>query len=209
MTQHEKYVAYVGTYTHGTSIGIHVYDINIEGGDHDRTRSHSSQQCLSHGKILTVENTFTPSQTKDAATAIKPDGGLEPINKVGIDGMRGCYLSTDKNGKFLYVGGYHDGKVTVNIRTATDVLVLSWTVYSIRESEVWQSGKSAACQLLSRLRMTNTSAPCRQRGSIRLKSTALTKAWPSFSVRHPALQTGFRPKASCIQCRRTFRLHEL
>ena len=32
MTQHEKYVAYVGTYTHGTSIGIHVYDINIEEG---------------------------------------------------------------------------------------------------------------------------------------------------------------------------------
>ena len=45
--------------------------------------------------------------------AISPDGSLEPINKVGIDGMRGCYLSTDKSGKFLFVGGYHDGKVTV------------------------------------------------------------------------------------------------
>ena len=32
MAQQEKYVAYVGTYTHGTSIGIHVYDINIEEG---------------------------------------------------------------------------------------------------------------------------------------------------------------------------------
>ena len=44
----EKYVAYVGTYTHGSSIG-----------------------------------------------------------------MRGCHLSTDKEGKYLYVAGYHDGKVTV------------------------------------------------------------------------------------------------
>ena len=28
----EKYVAYVGTYTHGSSIGIHVYDVNVEEG---------------------------------------------------------------------------------------------------------------------------------------------------------------------------------
>ena len=40
-------------------------------------------------------------------------GDLEPINKVGIDGMRGCFLSTDISGKFLFVGGYHDGKITV------------------------------------------------------------------------------------------------
>ena len=24
----EKYIAYVGTYTHGSSIGIHLYDVN-------------------------------------------------------------------------------------------------------------------------------------------------------------------------------------
>ena len=28
----EKYVAYVGTYTHGSSIGIHIYDVNVEEG---------------------------------------------------------------------------------------------------------------------------------------------------------------------------------
>ena len=28
----EKYVAYVGTYTHENSIGIHVYDIDMEKG---------------------------------------------------------------------------------------------------------------------------------------------------------------------------------
>ena len=28
----EKYVAYVGTYTHGTSIGIHLYDLDVENG---------------------------------------------------------------------------------------------------------------------------------------------------------------------------------
>ena len=28
----EKYVAYVGTYTHGSSVGIHVYDLDVEAG---------------------------------------------------------------------------------------------------------------------------------------------------------------------------------
>ena len=27
--------------------------------------------------------------------------------------MRGCFLSTDRQGKFLFVAGYHDGKITV------------------------------------------------------------------------------------------------
>ena len=41
------------------------------------------------------------------------DGDVEYMNKVDIDGMRGCYLSVDKTGKYLFVAGYHDGKVTV------------------------------------------------------------------------------------------------
>ena len=48
-----------------------------------------------------------------AVFAIAPDGDLTFINKVDIDGMRGCHLSTDEEGKYLYVAGYHDGKVTV------------------------------------------------------------------------------------------------
>ena len=41
------------------------------------------------------------------------NGDLSRINSVNIDGMRGCFLSTDVDGKYLYVAGYHDGKVTV------------------------------------------------------------------------------------------------
>ena len=41
------------------------------------------------------------------------DGDLARMNSVDIDGMRGCYLATDVDGKYLYVAGYHDGKVTV------------------------------------------------------------------------------------------------
>ena len=28
----ERYVAYVGTYTHGTSVGIHIYDMDVAAG---------------------------------------------------------------------------------------------------------------------------------------------------------------------------------
>ena len=35
------------------------------------------------------------------------------MNSMSIYGMRGCYLSTDKADNYLFVGGWHDGKVTV------------------------------------------------------------------------------------------------
>ena len=113
MTQHEKYVAYVGTYTHGTSIGIHVYDINIEEGIMTEREVIPVNNASHMAKSYSGKYLYSIADEGVEVLAIKPDGGLEPINKVGIDGMRGCYLSTDKNGKFLYVGGYHDGKVTV------------------------------------------------------------------------------------------------
>ena len=44
---------------------------------------------------------------------IKEDGGLETINMGSINGMRGCYVSTDYEDKYIFVAGYHDGKLTV------------------------------------------------------------------------------------------------
>ena len=105
MTQHEKYVAYVGTYTHGTSIGIHVYDINIEEGIMTEREVIPVNNASHMAKSYSGKYLYSIADEGVEVLAIKPDGGLEPINKVGIDSMRGCYLSTDKNGKFLYVGG--------------------------------------------------------------------------------------------------------
>ena len=34
----KKYVAYVGTYTHGTSKGIQVYDVDVEKRNTHRTK---------------------------------------------------------------------------------------------------------------------------------------------------------------------------
>ncbi len=111
--RHEKYVAYVGTYTHGSSIGIHVYDIDVEAG-YMREREVVPVNNASHmTKSYNGKYLYSIADEGVEVLKILPGGGLEPINKVGIDGMRGCYLSTAQNGRFLYVGGYHDGKVTV------------------------------------------------------------------------------------------------
>lgn len=33
----EKYIAYVGSYTHESSKGIHLYDMDVEKGTYNRT----------------------------------------------------------------------------------------------------------------------------------------------------------------------------
>ncbi len=109
----DKYVAYVGTYTHGTSIGIHLYDLDVENGTMTERKvvpiNNSSHLVKAHNKQFL----YSISDEGVESFRILPDGDLESINKVGIRGMRGCYVSVDAEEKFLFVGGYHDGKVTV------------------------------------------------------------------------------------------------
>ena len=78
----EKYVAYVGTYTNGSSIGIHVYDVDVEG---QRLRErgvvpvhNSSHITKSHnGKYL-----YSIADEGVEVLRIEPNGDLTPINKV-------------------------------------------------------------------------------------------------------------------------------
>ena len=49
----EKYIAYVGTYTHGSSIGIHLYDVDVEEG------------TLSERKVVPVNNSSYVVKSKN------------------------------------------------------------------------------------------------------------------------------------------------
>lgn len=49
----EEYVAYVGTYTHGSSIGIHLYDVNVEEG------------TLTERKVIPVNNSSYICRSKN------------------------------------------------------------------------------------------------------------------------------------------------
>lgn len=112
-TSCDNYVAYVGTYTHGSSIGIHVYEVDTAAGRmKERTvvpvHNASYMTISANGKYL-----YSIADEGVEVLRIEDNGDLTPLNKVGIEGMRGCYLSVDPDGRYLYVGGYHDGKVTV------------------------------------------------------------------------------------------------
>lgn len=109
----EKYVAYVSTYTSGDSHGIRVYDVDMENGrfyEKDKVEiTNSSYITVSHnGKYLYSITDFGLEAYK-----ILPDGELELINFAPINGMRGCYVSADYTDQYLFVAGYHDGKLTV------------------------------------------------------------------------------------------------
>ena len=109
----DRYVAYVGTYTHGTSVGIHIYDMDVEQGKIMERKvvpiNNPSDLTVSYnGKFL-----YSIADEGVAAFRIKEDGDLEPMNEKWIGGMRGCYVAVDQQNRYLFVGGYHDGRVTM------------------------------------------------------------------------------------------------
>ncbi len=111
----EKYVAYVSTYTSGnkSSCGIRIYDVDIENGrfiEKDQVQiTNSSYVTISHNR----QYLYSITDFGVESCKIKADGSLETLNHAPINGMRGCYLSTDYDDKFLFVAGYHDAKLTV------------------------------------------------------------------------------------------------
>ncbi len=111
----EKYVAYVSTYTIGDQreFGITVFDVDMENGrfiEKEKIKiSNSSYVSLSHNE----KYLYSITDLGVESYAIQPDGGLTHLNLGSINGMRGRYVSTDYDDKFLFVAGYYDGKLTV------------------------------------------------------------------------------------------------
>jgi len=112
----DKYVAYVSTYTSGMKDNIHgikIYDVDMENG-YFREKG---QVEITNSSYLTISHNskylYSITDFGVEAYRIEKDGSLTVINQGSINGMRGCYLSTDYEDKFLFVAGYHDGKITV------------------------------------------------------------------------------------------------
>ncbi len=109
----DQYVAYVSTYTMNDNHGIKIYDVDMENGrmaEKDEVEiTNSSYVTISHNRKFLYSITDFGVESY----LIRPDGGLEAVNHASINGMRGCYLSTDFEDRFLFVAGYHDGKITV------------------------------------------------------------------------------------------------
>lgn len=111
--ENEKYVAYVSTYTQGNNHGIKIYDVDMQKGrftEKDEVEiTNSSYVSISHNK----KYLYSITDFGVESYRILKDGSLEMLNYAPINGMRGCYVSTDYTDSFLFVAGYHDGKLTV------------------------------------------------------------------------------------------------
>ena len=85
------------------------YDVDVEKGTL-RERSEVQVSNASHTAI-SKNGKFLYSIEDEGVAVFRRDenGDLTRINRVSIDGMRGCFLATDVDGKYLYVAGYHDG----------------------------------------------------------------------------------------------------
>ena len=109
----EKYVAYVSTYTMWDKHGIKVFDVDMENGRF----TPKDQVEITNSSYVTISKSkkylYSITDFGVEAYKIERDGSLELINFASINGMRGCYLSTDYADEFLFVAGYHDGKLTV------------------------------------------------------------------------------------------------
>ena len=103
----KKCVAYVSTYTMGDKHGIRIYDVDMEHGRLCEKGSvhitNSSYVTISHNR----KYLYAITDTGVSSYRILPDGNLEFVNTASTNSMRGCYLSTDYEDKFLFCAGYH------------------------------------------------------------------------------------------------------
>lgn len=111
--EQEHYVAYVSTYTMKDKNGIKIYDVNMQNGNFTEI----SQEELSNSSYMTISHNghflYAITDMGVQSYRIEKDGLLKSLNQASINGMRGCYLSTDYTDRYLFVAGYHDGKITV------------------------------------------------------------------------------------------------
>lgn len=109
----DKYVAYVGSYTRGESKGLNIFDFNV------RTLEFKLREVYEINNPSFVHISYNEKylycncDEGVAAFKILKDGGLLLINKANVNGLRPCYLATDRENRYLVTAGYHDGKLTI------------------------------------------------------------------------------------------------
>ena len=101
MSRQDRYVLYCGTYTRDSKEGIYIYDMNMEEGTLALKRSipmnNSSYITLARNK----KTLYSICDEGVEAYHIEKDGDLTPLNRCGIQGMRGCHLKTDYQDKYI------------------------------------------------------------------------------------------------------------
>jgi len=108
------YMAYVGSYSYtGKAKGITVYDVDVEKGKFTyrcevEVDNSSYLKASNSGKML-----YSIADEGVVAFRILENGSLSRVNSINIKGMRGCHISISPDDSYIFISGYHDGKITV------------------------------------------------------------------------------------------------
>ena len=112
MASEGKYMAYVGSYSYnGKAKGITVYDVDVEKGTFkERCEVDNSSYVTASNDNRTL---YSVADEGVVAFRILENGSLSRLNSAKTKGMRACHLSMDKEDRYVFVSGFHDGKATV------------------------------------------------------------------------------------------------
>lgn len=114
----DDYYLYIGTYTRKTSEGIYVYRFNTKTGDFAPVSvakgvSNPSFLALSTDKRFLYAVGGTTGDSVRAFSVDKPSHGLTLLNSQASGGKGGTHLAVDKTGKWVMVGHYTGGSLSV------------------------------------------------------------------------------------------------
>ncbi|MFT3705760.1 MAG: lactonase family protein [Agriterribacter sp.] len=110
-----------GTYTSGKSEGIYVYTFNSKDGNfktisHVKTSNPSYLTVSRDEKFVFAVNENHNNDNGGAVSSFsfnKSNGTLTPINEQLSGGDDPCYIETDHTGKWIFVGNYSSGTLSV------------------------------------------------------------------------------------------------
>ena len=98
------YMAYVGSYSYtGNAKGITVYDVDVENG---RFKERCEMEIDNSSYLVPAANGKTLYSIADEGVVsyrIHENGSITKLNTANIRGMRGCQLSVEPEGKYLFV----------------------------------------------------------------------------------------------------------
>ncbi len=110
----KKYVAYVGSYSYtGKAKGITLFDVDVARGSF---KKRVEIEVDNSSDIITSFSGKTLYSVEDygvVAFRILDNGAITRISTRKVNGMRPHHLAIDRYDRFLYVSGYHDGKLTI------------------------------------------------------------------------------------------------
>ncbi len=110
----------VGTYTSGKSEGIYVYEFNTQNADFKQIsickgiKNPSFFSVAPNQKYVYSVGEIEKNGVINSFRFDKKTGQLVLLNTVSSEGSNPCYVNVDKTGKYVLVGNYSSGNLSVS-----------------------------------------------------------------------------------------------